>query len=70
MCAKRGDLSMAPRLHRPITMKKSTRKLALQTQTIRLLGQDELDRVAGGDLGPVEQGFIMKDSIIVRTSSR
>jgi hypothetical protein len=73
MCAKRGDLPMALRLQCPVAMKKSTKKLSLRTQTIRLLTQDALDQVAGGDLGPVgpvEQGFIMKDSIIVRTSTR
>lgn len=41
-------------------MKKSTiGKLALRTQTIRLLSEQALDRVAGG--------FIMKDTIIIRT---
>ena len=42
-------------------MHKSTpRKLALRPQTIRLLTDDALSHVAGG--------FIMKDTIIVRTS--
>ena len=41
-------------------MKKSTtNKLALRTQTLRLLTSDALGRVAGG--------FIMKDTIIIRT---
>jgi hypothetical protein len=64
-------MSMAPRLHHAIAMKKSiTYKLALNTQTIRLLTSDTLDRIVGGNLGPIADGFIMKDSIIVRTSSR
>jgi hypothetical protein len=41
-------------------MHKSTpRKLALRPQTIRLLTDEALGRVAGG--------FIMKDTIIIRT---
>lgn len=48
-----------------------TAKLMLHTQTLRLLSHESLDRVAGGDLtDPPENGFIMKDSIIVRTSTR
>ena len=43
-------------------MKKSTNKLTLRTQVIRQLTPDVLDRVAGG--------FIMKDTIIIKTSSR
>jgi hypothetical protein len=49
-------------------MKKSTSKLALRSQTLRLLTGDALRHAVGGDLAPVENGFIMKDSIIVRTS--
>jgi hypothetical protein len=42
-------------------MKKSTtHKLALRTQTLRQLSQDALAGVAGG--------FLMKDTIIIRTS--
>lgn len=42
-------------------MKKlTTHKLALRTQTVRLLAPEALDRVAGG--------FIMQDTIIIRTS--
>jgi len=52
-------------------MKKSTsHKLALSTQTIRLLTSETLDRVIGGNLEPIADGFIMKDTVIVRTSSR
>jgi hypothetical protein len=41
-------------------MKKSTtHKLALRTQTLRTLGDADLASVAGG--------FIMKDTIIIRT---
>jgi hypothetical protein len=44
-------------------MKKTTRpKLSLRTQTVRQLSTDALGQVAGG--------FIMKDTIIIRTSSR
>jgi hypothetical protein len=51
----------------PVTMKKSiASKLTLRTETIRLLADDVLGRVAGGN-EPIENGFIMKDSIIIRT---
>jgi hypothetical protein len=39
-------------------MKKTSPKLSLRTQTVRLLTDDALGRVAGG--------FIMKDTIIIR----
>lgn len=43
-------------------MHKSTpRKLALRPQTVRLLTDEALGRVAGG--------FIMKDTIIIRTGA-
>jgi hypothetical protein len=53
-------------------MKKSTRsKLALRSQTLRVLGHDALSQVAGGQIGPAQvpapAGFIMKDTIIIRT---
>lgn len=55
-------------------MKKTSnvkQKLSLRTQTVRVLTADALGQVAGGTLEPVDpQGFIMKDSIIVRTSGR
>jgi len=48
-------------------MKKQTpRKLVLQTQTIRVLSANALPQVGGGSLHPVA-GFIMKDTIIIRT---
>ncbi|HEX3764084.1 MAG TPA: hypothetical protein VHW23_35565 [Kofleriaceae bacterium] len=48
-------------------MKRSTtHKLALRPQTLRLLANDELDRVAGG-AERVVNGIIMKDTIIIRT---
>jgi hypothetical protein len=54
---------MARRMHQWLAMKKSTNsKLTLRTQVIRQLTNDVLDRVAGG--------FIMKDTIIIRTSTR
>jgi hypothetical protein len=50
-------------------MKRSTtHKLALRPQTLRLLANDELDRIAGGGAERVVNGFIMKDTIIIRTS--
>ena len=48
-------------------MKKSTTRLTLRTQTIRLLTSEALHR-AGGGAEPVVPGFIMKDTIIIRTS--
>ena len=52
---------MALQLQLRNAMKKpTTPKLALRTQTLRLLAPETLDRVAGG--------FIMKDTIIIRTS--
>ena len=52
---------MARRVQYRLAMKKSTTsKLTLRTQVIRQLTNDVLDRVAGG--------FIMKDTIIIRTS--
>ena len=52
---------MAPDVHYLAGMKKTTRsKLSLRTQTVRQLSTDALGQVAGG--------FIMKDTIIIRTS--
>jgi hypothetical protein len=52
-------------------MKKSTRRLALRAQTLRLLADEALPAVlGGGQVGVGDQGFIMKDSIIVPTSRR
>jgi hypothetical protein len=50
-------------------MKRSTpHKLVLCSQTIRWLGHEALARVAGGGGEPVVvNGFIMKDTIIIRT---
>jgi hypothetical protein len=62
-------MSLAPRLHDAVAMKKSTtHKLALSTQTIRRLTNETLGQIVGGNLEPT--GFIMKDTVIVRTSSR
>ena len=44
------------------------KKLTLRSQTIRLLTAEALDRVAGGINEPAPTGFIMKDTIIIRTS--
>lgn len=61
----------ASRLLYRSAMKKTSRKLALQSEAIRVLAAPELDRVAGGTFQPVQpEGFIMKDSIIVKTSTR
>ena len=59
----RDGAAVAPQ----VVMKKSTHKLALNPQTLRLLTGHALDRVAGGHPEPDANGFIMKDSIIVRT---
>ena len=48
-------------------MKKSTTRLTLRTQTIRQLTSEALHQ-AGGGVEPVVTGFIMKDTIIIRTS--
>lgn len=64
-------ISLAQWLQHAVAMKKlNPNKLALTTQTIRLLTSETLDRVAGGTLEPIANGFIMKDSVIVRTSTR
>ena len=49
-------------------MKKSTtRKLPLRVQTVRLLAHETLDLVVGGNLEPAPHGFIMRDTVIIRT---
>ena len=50
---------MAPRLPQWLGMTKSTRTLVLRTETISPLTQEALRGVGGG--------FIMRDSVIVRT---
>jgi hypothetical protein len=47
-------------------MKKSHHKLSLRAQTIRLLSNNALG-AAGGNPQPAQDGFIMKDSVIVQT---
>ena len=50
-------------------MKKSTTsKLTLRAQTLRLLTSEEHHQVGGGNGEPAVPGFIMKDTIIIRTS--
>ena len=52
-------------------MKKTTRpKLALKTETIRILAAGTLAQVVGGSHVDPINGFIMKDTIIIRTSGR
>jgi hypothetical protein len=58
-------------------MKKTkSQKLALPTQTIRVLTGTALEHVAGGNsvscanCQPAVPGLIMKDTIIIRTSTR
>jgi hypothetical protein len=69
-CARKlDDIRMDLRLQRRVAMKKSTRsKLTLRAQTIRLLTHEALGGVAGGNTEPAPAGFIMKDTIIIRTS--
>lgn len=62
----RGHLDGAP-VASSIGMKKSAHKLSLRAQTIRLLSNDALGRAAGGDPHPAQEGFIMQDTVIVRT---
>lgn len=47
---------------------KTKRTIALHTETIRTLTDDNLKDVVGGTLQPLPAGFIMKDTIIIRTS--
>jgi hypothetical protein len=56
---------MAPRLHIRVGMKKSTHKLSLRAQTIRLLSNNALGRAAGGNPHPAQNGFIVQDTVIV-----
>jgi hypothetical protein len=60
-------VALALQLHIRYAMKKSTRKLALHVQTIRVLTDEALDGVAGGNLEPAPHGILMKDTIIIRT---
>jgi hypothetical protein len=53
---------LAPPLRWSPTMNRSTRTLRVRTETLRPLTDDTLRHVAGG--------FIMRDSVIVRTSGR
>jgi hypothetical protein len=51
-------------------MKKSKQRLALRAQTIRVLANDALPLAVGGVAEPIgvgDQGFIMKDTVIVPT---
>ena len=52
---------------RPSMKKTTTPKLTLQSQTVRLLTPDALGRIVGGEREPIANGFIMKDTIIIRT---
>jgi len=47
---------------------KTKRAIALHTETIRTLSDDNLKHVVGGTLRPTDTCFIMKDTIIIRTS--
>jgi len=47
---------------------KTKRTIGLHTETIRTLFDDNLKHVAGGTLQVTATCFIMKDTIIVRTS--
>ena len=48
--------------------KQKKQKLALQSQTVRILTEDNLARVVGGTLQYTGGCFIMKDTIIIKTS--
>ena len=58
---------MAPGLQVWGDMKKSTHKLSLRAQTIRLLSNNALGRAAGGNPDPAQNGFLMQDTVIVAT---
>jgi hypothetical protein len=60
---------VALRLQRGPAMKKTTTtRLAVRSQTVRMLGEEALGRVAGGFGEPVVNGMIiMKDTVIIRT---
>jgi hypothetical protein len=62
MSAAAPPAALAPPLRWSPTMNRSTRKLHVRTETLRPLTDDALRHVAGG--------FIMRDSVIVRTSGR
>jgi hypothetical protein len=62
-----GGVPLALVLHIRFAMKRSTRKLALHVQTIRKLDHEALEHVSGGNPQPEVRGFIMKDTIIIRT---
>jgi len=47
---------------------KTKRAIALHTETIRTLSDDNLKQIVGGTQLPTEHCFIMKDTIIIRTS--
>jgi hypothetical protein len=64
------DLLMAQQLQRGSVMKKSTKNLSLRFQTVRVLANEALVHVAGGNVAPVEHGFIMQDTVIIPTSRR
>lgn len=55
---------------------KAPRTLRLERETLRVLNADDLTRVGGGTfipgpaVGGPANGFIMKDTIIIRTSTR
>lgn len=60
---------MASPLQPRAVMKKTPRKIELRLQTIRSLSEHDLGHVVGGTLLPATANcFIMKDTIIIRTS--
>lgn len=59
------QIVMALSLHYGLVMKKTTRKLALRTETIRSLTPDALRGAVGGVEPIFSQGFIMKDTVII-----
>jgi hypothetical protein len=50
--------------------KKTAKNLALRFQTVRVLVNEALVRAAGGNPEPIENGFIMRDTVIVPTNRR
>jgi hypothetical protein len=69
-CANSPALPVAPPVQpaEPMKKHKTKRAIALHTETIRTLSDDNLKHVVGGTLQPTAACFIMKDTIIIRTS--
>ena len=52
---------------KPCMKKTPAKKLALRSQTVRALTAMDVGSVAGGLVQPALHGFIMQDTVIIRT---